>query len=303
MDEVARVELRLEAMAESILHGDRLSGLPGRGIEVAGVREYVDGDEARGIDWRVTARTGRLHVKEFEEERHLSSLVVLDRSPVLAGGRGGVRLIRSLETVGLLSALALKGGDRAGLLQAGPGGRSYLPPARGSNQLTRIVGELLGRGGERVGGASGKTLAGLLEMVGRLSRERSRIFLVGGFHLAGHEMGDIGRGLARLRRQHALIPVRILDAEEGDRKGGWPLPLEDPRFGILSRLPGPKEEGDGLKGRGQLLAGALRREEEEVGRFLAGLGLEEWKVDVSESLVATIRSCIVRDRWSGGARV
>lgn len=304
MEEVARVERRLETMADSIVHGDRLSSLPGRGLEVAGVREYREGDEARGIDWRVTARTGRLHVKEFEEERHLSSLVVVDRSPILAGGRGGIRLIRCLEIAGLLSALALKEGDRAGLFQSGSQARSYIPPARGPNQLSRIVGELLRGEGEVAGSAPREEpLPGLLEKARRLLRGRSRIFLVGGFHIPAVERPDTRKELARLRQRHALIPVRVLDAQEGAWTGRFPVPLKDLRFGILPASPAPKGGTGGSAPVGQALRDALNREEEEVGELLSGVGLEEWRVDVSDSLMATIRSCIVRGRWSGGSRV
>ena len=75
-------------MADSLRHGDNPSSIPGRGIEVSGVREYQHGDEARGIDWRVTARRGRLFVKEFSQERELPLLVILNLTPTLWSGRG-----------------------------------------------------------------------------------------------------------------------------------------------------------------------------------------------------------------------
>ncbi|TGP40975.1 DUF58 domain-containing protein, partial [bacterium M00.F.Ca.ET.229.01.1.1] len=60
--------------------------LRGRGMEYAESREYVAGDDARHIDWRVTARTGRAHTKLFQAERERVSLIVADTSPALYFG-------------------------------------------------------------------------------------------------------------------------------------------------------------------------------------------------------------------------
>ena len=48
------------------ISGQSLSPLRGRGMEYAESREYVAGDDARHIDWRVTARTGRPHSKIYQ---------------------------------------------------------------------------------------------------------------------------------------------------------------------------------------------------------------------------------------------
>jgi uncharacterized protein (DUF58 family) len=55
-------------------------------MEYAESREYVAGDDARHIDWRVTARTGRAHTKLFQAERERVSLIVADTSPALYFG-------------------------------------------------------------------------------------------------------------------------------------------------------------------------------------------------------------------------
>ena len=55
-------------------------------MEYAESREYVAGDDARHIDWRLTARTGRAHTKLFQAERERLSLIVADTSPALYFG-------------------------------------------------------------------------------------------------------------------------------------------------------------------------------------------------------------------------
>ena len=58
--------------------GERLSPYKGRGVEFEESRPYQPGDDARSIDWRVTARTGRAHTKPFREERERPVLLFTD---------------------------------------------------------------------------------------------------------------------------------------------------------------------------------------------------------------------------------
>lgn len=60
------------------LVGGHLSPYKGRGMEFAEVRQYQPGDDIRTIDWRVTARTGKVHTKIFQEERERPVYIVTD---------------------------------------------------------------------------------------------------------------------------------------------------------------------------------------------------------------------------------
>src|SRR3546814_5797427 len=57
------LNLRRAALAQ--IQGGHRSAQRGRGLEVEEVRPYAVGDDARSIDWRVTARRGRLHTKQI----------------------------------------------------------------------------------------------------------------------------------------------------------------------------------------------------------------------------------------------
>lgn len=65
--------LRIAArkLADSMRSGGFRSLYRGQGIEFAGVREYLRGDDVRSIDWNVTARMGKPFVKMFDEEHEL----------------------------------------------------------------------------------------------------------------------------------------------------------------------------------------------------------------------------------------
>ena len=113
------------------LDGRRAVQVRGAGTEFDSLREFVDGDDVRSIDWRASARstgsagasgaTGGLVVRTWRPERDRHVLVVLDTGRTAAGlvGTGAdvvPRLDAALDAALLLAALASRGGDRVDLL-------------------------------------------------------------------------------------------------------------------------------------------------------------------------------------------
>ena len=89
----------------------------GQGTEFDSLREYVDGDDVRSIDWRATARRDHLVVRTWRPERDRRLIVVLDTGRTAAGRVGDTpRLDHAMDAALLLSALASRAGDRVDLL-------------------------------------------------------------------------------------------------------------------------------------------------------------------------------------------
>ncbi len=288
-DRIRALRLQLQLMAEGLLQGGNPSSMPGQGIEVTGVREYHAGDEVRGIDWRVTARRGRLHVKEFSQEREAPVLVILHLTPTLHAGRGGVKAVRALEASALLAALALQEGDRVGLVLTGQGGGRGAAPGRRRTQMERILELLLETPPTEV---RFMPLAEALEGVRRATRERSAFFLVGDFQLPAQELPALRRALSRLRERHTVIPVRIRDDREGDLPTSGTVYLSDPWNGTLRRHPG--------RGAAEALRRALARNDEAVEETFRRLGLAEWTLQVGEPVAESLRRQMYRPRRGGG---
>ena len=61
-----------------LLTGEMSSYFRGRGVELHSLREYVPSDSARGVDWKVTAKTSKLMVREFAREDERRVMIVLD---------------------------------------------------------------------------------------------------------------------------------------------------------------------------------------------------------------------------------
>ncbi|WP_432495617.1 DUF58 domain-containing protein [Kineococcus gypseus] len=94
----------------------------GRGTEFDSLRDYVDGDDVRSIDWRATARRQSVVVRTWRPERDRRVLLVVDTSRTAAArlgdGPGGpeVRLDAAIEAALLTAALAARAGDRVDLV-------------------------------------------------------------------------------------------------------------------------------------------------------------------------------------------
>jgi len=99
------------------LDGQHAARIRGQGTEFDSLREYVDGDDVRSIDWRATARRGDVVVRTWRPERDRRIYLVLDTGRTAAGRVGDIpRLDCSMDAALLLAALASRAGDRVDLL-------------------------------------------------------------------------------------------------------------------------------------------------------------------------------------------
>ncbi len=95
--------------------GNHLSKLRGRGMDFAEVRNYQAGDEIRHMEWRVTARTGRPHVKIYQEERERPVVILTDFNPSMYfGTRIAFKSVVAARMAAMIIWTAVKQGDRVG---------------------------------------------------------------------------------------------------------------------------------------------------------------------------------------------
>src|ERR1700742_409592 len=84
-----RLEWRVLRRLEGRLAGGSRTAPRGMGTALAGLRAYVEGDDARHIDWNVTARLNEPQLRVFNEDRELTAWLVLDRSASMRVGLPG----------------------------------------------------------------------------------------------------------------------------------------------------------------------------------------------------------------------
>ena len=85
---VRRLELAPGRLVTDVLSGGFRSSFRGGGVEFSDVREYVEGDDPRSVDWNVSARMGRPFVKRFVEERERTLVFVQDLGAGMQAGIG-----------------------------------------------------------------------------------------------------------------------------------------------------------------------------------------------------------------------
>lgn len=278
---VRAIEIRARRRAASMTAGNYRSIFRGAGIEFADAREYAPGDDARRIDWNVTARMGVPWVKEYVEERELTVVCAVDVSAsALAARPARGRFEAAAEAVALLGFSAALNHDRAGLLLFDEGVRAFVPPRRGVRQVTRLVGDVL----RAQQSAPGRTtdIGAAADYLGRVLRRRSTVFLISDFIAAGYE--ESLRGLAR---RHEVIAVTLVD----------PLDVALPDVGIVEVVDAERGgrmllDSSSARVRAAYAAAAARRAVQRT-RSLAAAGVDEVEVrldrDVTAPLVAYFR--------------
>jgi uncharacterized protein (DUF58 family) len=122
------------------LTGQHVALIRGQGTEFDSLREYVDGDDVRSIDWRATARRSDVVVRTWRPERDRRIYLVLDTGRTAAGRVGDIpRLDCSLDAALLLGALASRAGDRVDLLAYDRRVRARVEGSTRTGLLTAMV--------------------------------------------------------------------------------------------------------------------------------------------------------------------
>ena len=234
---LARLEWRVVRRLDGRLVGDHRTAHRGTGTNLVGLREYVEGDDARHIDWNVTARLNEPQLRVFAEDRELTAWLVLDRSASMtvgAPGRGKDDVLSELALV--LARLFGRGGNRVGALLYDTAldrtaAVRTVPPGTGRRHALRIGAELARTaGGSRPGnGQHGSTtdLAAMLDTVAKLARRRALIVVVSDF--IGD--GDWGRSLLRLVPRHEVVALRVIDAADDELPDVGLVVVEDAETG------------------------------------------------------------------------
>jgi uncharacterized protein (DUF58 family) len=138
------LQLRARGAARALLLGSHRGAHRGRGLEFEEVRPYAAGDDVRSIDWRVTARRGRVHTKLFREERERPVWLLVDLQPAMFfGSRRQMKSAVAVRASALLAWIAIAGGDRVGAVIRNGSQTRCLPPRTREAGVLPILTELL----------------------------------------------------------------------------------------------------------------------------------------------------------------
>ena len=201
-----QLQLRTRQPVEHLLAGEYRSVFKGRGMDFDEIRSYHPGDEVRSIDWNVTARTGRPHVKRYVEERELVVWLVVDASAscrIAAPGRTKWDALHELAA--LLSLSAAHNHDRVGMILWSDRVEQILQPRKGRQHAMRLLTDLLTVEPRHRGSDPAPALDAILHM----ARRRVLVLMLSDF------LFDMDREqLGAVAFRHDLVGIAVNDPGE-----------------------------------------------------------------------------------------
>jgi uncharacterized protein (DUF58 family) len=194
------------------LAGANASRSCGPGLEFAEVRAYQPGDDVRAIDWRVTARTGRVHSKLFEAERERPVWFVVDLGATMQfATRGVFKSVAAARVAALLAWRAHQDGERVGGIVVSPHVAVEFPLGRTRAHLLRFLDAIADATASAVEMRDTVRLESELRWLRERARTGSRVVVVSDFYGLGV---TLSAQLASLARRCELTLVRIYDPLE-----------------------------------------------------------------------------------------
>jgi uncharacterized protein (DUF58 family) len=222
---VRKIEIVTGRLVDETFAGQYVSVFKGRGMEFSEVREYIEGDDVRTIDWNVTARTGRPFVKRYVEERELTVMLLVDASASSRFGTAtGLKRDIAAEICAILAFSAIQAHDKIGLLLFTDRIEKYIPPGQGRRHVLRVIRDLLYH--EPTG--SGTDIGAALDFLARVQKRRTVAFLVSDFIGEGFD-----KPLQIANKRHDVVAVSITDPREIEMPDVGLIELEDAETGEI----------------------------------------------------------------------
>ncbi|WP_428926138.1 DUF58 domain-containing protein [Marinibacterium sp. SX1] len=216
--------------ARSVLNGRHGSRLRGRGLNFEELRDYVDGDDIRTIDWKVTARTGSPHVRVYTEERDRPALLLVDqRVSMFFGSQVYMKSVIAAEAAALAAHRILAQGDRVGGLVFTDTTIAEHRPQRSAAALHR----LLASTARANRGLSADLHVETPLPIDRVLRAARRITATGGLILVFSDFDgltpDSERHIRALARHNDLLLFQVHDPLMRNLPDRARLPISDAR--------------------------------------------------------------------------
>ncbi|REE98455.1 DUF58 domain-containing protein [Thermomonospora umbrina] len=194
------------------LTGQHVALIRGQGTEFDSLREYVDGDDVRSIDWRATARRADVVVRTWRPERDRRIYLVLDTGRTSAGRVGDIpRLDCSMDAALLLGALASRAGDRVDLLAYDRRVRTRVEGVSGRGILPAMVQAMAPLEPELIESDA----AGMVSTIMSRVRQRCLVVLLTELNTAAIEEGLLPL-LPQLTARHLVMVAAVADPRVGE---------------------------------------------------------------------------------------
>lgn len=284
LKKVRLLEISTRKLVNSLFVGSYHSAFKGQGMTFSEFREYVPGDDVRTISWPLTARTGKVYIKKFDEERELTLMLLVDVSGSLDFGTGAeFKGEVATHLSALLGFAAAKNNDHVGLLLFSDQVEHFVPPKKGRGHVNRILRDLYYQRPLH----RGTKIAPAVQYIQGVLKKRSIVFVFSDFQDEG-----FAESLRMIAKKHDVIAVIVDDAAERTLPNVGLVDLRDAETGeVMTVDTSSKAFRDAFER--EVKVRALKRESE-----LRKAGVDRILISTNEDFVAPL-AAYFRRRGSG----
>lgn len=225
---VRKIEIKTRGLSNEIFAGKYHTAFRGRGMSFSEVREYRAGDDVRDIDWNVTARSSKPHIKIYEEERELTMMLLVDVSGSRMFGTAE-RMKKNVitEIAAVLAFSAAQNNDKVGCIFFSDKVEKFIPPKKGKSHILMIIRELISFDPE----SSRTAISEAVRYLTNVNKKRCTTFILSDFMNSPRDKTALEDALKIAGSKHDLVGIRVYDEREAVMPDVGIVELQDAETG------------------------------------------------------------------------
>ena len=225
---VRKIEIKTRGLSNEIFAGKYHTAFRGRGMSFSEVREYRAGDDVRDIDWNVTARSSKPHIKIYEEERELTMMLMVDVSGSRMFGTAE-RMKKNVitEIAAVLAFSAAQNNDKVGCIFFSDKVEKFIPPKKGKSHILMIIRELISFEPE----SSRTAISEAVRYLTNVNKKRCTTFILSDFMNSPRDKTALEDALKIAGSKHDLVGIRVYDEREAVMPDVGIVELQDAETG------------------------------------------------------------------------
>ena len=225
---VRKIEIKTRGLSNEIFAGKYHTAFRGRGMSFSEVREYRVGDDVRDIDWNVTARSSKPHIKIYEEERELTMMLLVDVSGSrIFGTTERMKQNVITEIAAVLAFSAAQNNDKVGCIFFSDKVEKFIPPKKGKSHILTIIRELIKFRPE----SKRTAISEAVRYLTNVNKKRCTTFILSDFMNSPRDAAALEDSLKIAGSKHDLVGIRVWDQREAELPDVGIVELEDAETG------------------------------------------------------------------------
>ena len=221
---VRKIEIKTRGLSNEIFAGKYHTAFRGRGMSFSEVREYRAGDDVRDIDWNVTARSSKPHIKIYEEERELTMMLLVDVSSSRDFG-STERMKKNVitEIAAVMAFSAAQNNDKVGCIFFSDRVEKFIPPKKGRSHILMIIRELIKFKPE----SERTAISEAVRFMTNVNKKRCTAFILSDFLIPERDRTPLEDALKIAGSKHDIVGIRVSDRREVELPDVGIVELED----------------------------------------------------------------------------